>query len=116
MSDEEAQEVTRLLSPIEVKDHWQPNASSSFLQDSDSAGPQSLNDSLAPSSLQEDSRTESVGGSFTEITPLTQTKEPTSVSQMKESVSSIDISSYDDGLTSSKMESSVSDSGLIGEF
>lgn len=118
MSDEEAQEVTRLLSPVDVKDgQWHPNASSSFLQDStsgpnslllDSTGPQSLNDSLGPSSLQDDSHTESIGGSFNELLK-TQGKEI-----LKESATSLDASSYDDGFSSSKMESSVSDSGLIG--
>ncbi|KAK4877137.1 hypothetical protein RN001_009643 [Aquatica leii] len=118
LSDEEAQEVTRLLSPVEVKEnHWQPNASSSFLQDStsgpnsllDSTGPQSLNDSLVQSSLQEDSRSES----FNEIPPQTHIiKGARSSTHMKESLSSIDVSSYDEGV-SSKMESSVSDSGLI---
>ncbi|KAF5288291.1 hypothetical protein FQA39_LY04059 [Lamprigera yunnana] len=119
LSDEEAQEVTRLLSPIEVKEtNWQPNASSSFIQDSmsgpnsllDSIGPQSLNDSLVQSSLQEDSQSESVGESYD--IPAQPHIKVASATYMKESLSSIDVSSYDEGV-SSKMESSVSDSGLI---
>ncbi|XP_031347575.1 uncharacterized protein LOC116173971 isoform X2 [Photinus pyralis] len=118
LSDEEAQEVTRLLSPIEVQEnHWHPNTSSSFLQEPtsgpnsllDSIGPHSLNDSLVQSSLLEDSHTESVADGYDDLIPQTH---PYSTGLTKESLSSIDVSSYDEGV-SSKMESSVSDSGLI---
>ncbi|KAK5642531.1 hypothetical protein RI129_008698 [Pyrocoelia pectoralis] len=121
LSDEEAQEVTRLLSPVEVQEnHWRPNTSSSFIQEPtsgpnsllDSIGAQSLNDSLVQSSLLEDSHTESVADSYEDIIPQTHIKGVYSTGLIRESLSSIDVSSYDEGV-SSKMESSVSDSGLI---
>lgn len=121
LSDEEAQEVAKLLhktqKPEPKPERWQPN---SFLQDSsmvDSSGPVSLNDSLGPPSLQEESvvepMTELDGQSFfdnasRDIEPL---------SQYYESTSSLDLSGKDEE-EPSKVEGSVSatDSGLIGEF
>ncbi|XP_018577638.2 inaD-like protein, partial [Anoplophora glabripennis] len=127
LSDEEAQEVTRLLHPTDTKpDKWQPNASSSLLQDSitasmhDSSGPISLNDSLGPPSLQE----ESVNEPIIELNePLSQSfienqdnaiKDIEPLSQYYESTSSLDISTRDEE-DGSKVECSVSatDSGLI---
>ncbi|KAJ8934619.1 hypothetical protein NQ318_012653, partial [Aromia moschata] len=126
LSDEEAQEVTRLLHTKDSKSiKWQPNASSSFLQDSitasvhDSSGPVSLNDSLGPPSLQEEcvnessnEINESMCQSFIENQdPKVKDVEP--LSQYYESTSSIDMSTQDED--GSKLECSVSatDSGLI---
>lgn len=108
---------------------WQPNASSSILQDSittsmhDSSGPISLNDSLGPPSLQE----ESINEPITELNePLSQSfienqdnviKDVEPLSQYYESTSSLDISTRDEE-DGSKVECSVSatDSGLIGVY
>ncbi|XP_025836703.1 uncharacterized protein LOC108734606 isoform X3 [Agrilus planipennis] len=126
LSDEEAQEITRLLGPTDLKPgSWHPDTSSnSFLQDSmsgpnsllqNSTGPQSLNDSLGPPSLQEDSLTESADRT-SESMEQTCMKESVTSSIMQESMSSIDASSHEvDAMWNSKIESSmsVSDSGLI---
>ncbi|KRT84864.1 hypothetical protein AMK59_1002, partial [Oryctes borbonicus] len=124
LSDEEAQEVTRLLHQDDCR-HWQPDPTSSFMQDSTSIqdgsmGPPSLNDSMGPPSLQEDSITEPA----VEYAVVNKThkldssgKNFISSSVMNESTSSIDVSTQDfDGMSASmsKMDSSVaSDSGLI---
>lgn len=122
LSDEEAQEVTRLLSPVDNRNgQWHPNASSSLLQDS--SGPNSLLDSTGPQSLNsmdpsfQDSYTESMAGSYNDSAGPVCSKDATSAPCiMKESISSIDVSSFDDCLISSKMETSISDSGLIGNL
>ncbi|KAI4469914.1 hypothetical protein MML48_1g11233 [Holotrichia oblita] len=125
LSDEEAQEVTRLLHHDDTR-HWQPDPTSSFMQDSTSIqdgsmGPPSLNDSMGPPSLQEDSITEPVVeyAVVNKAHKLDHTKNFISSSLMNESTSSIDVSTQDfDGMSASmsKMDSSVaSDSGLIGK-
>lgn len=113
LSDEEAQEITRLLQPNETKPaKWQPDASSSFVQDSascqDSLGPPSLNDSMGPPSLQDDSITDPI-----EHASASRAEDSANATNqiMQESVSSIDISTHE---TTSKLDTSVSDSGLIG--
>ncbi|KAK9712410.1 hypothetical protein QE152_g24900 [Popillia japonica] len=123
LSDEEAQEVTRLLHHDDTR-HWQPDPTSSFMQDSTSIqdgsmGPPSLNDSMGPPSLQEDSITEPVVeyAVVNKAHKLDHTKNFISSSLMNESTSSIDVSTQDfDGMSASmsKMDSSMaSDSGLI---
>lgn len=119
MSDEEAQEITRLLSPKDKPSKWQsenliPETASgpnSLIQDSSISGPVSLNDSLGPPSLQEESITETIS-------------EPASYvgeTIVKESITTLPLDTYptiggtqDDII--SKMDTSVStcDSGLIG--
>ncbi|KAJ8933538.1 hypothetical protein NQ314_013951, partial [Rhamnusium bicolor] len=127
LSDEEAQEVTRLLHTKDSKSiKWQPNASSSLLQDSitasvhDSSGPISLNDSFGPPSLQEESvneplneLNESMSQSFIE-TLDNRVKDIEPLSQYYESTSSLDVSTQDEE-DGSKLECSMSatDSGLI---
>ncbi|CAG9761749.1 unnamed protein product [Ceutorhynchus assimilis] len=101
LSDEEAQEVTRLL-------HQKLNKYTNSITASvyDSSGPVSLNDSLGPPSLQEES--ESFNVKKMDIEPL---------SQYYESTSSLDTSTQDEEefLNHSKFDASVSasDSGLI---
>lgn len=124
LSDEEAQEVARLLSSKEKSDKWQQppdlipdslSGPSSLVQDS--SGPVSLNDSLGPPSLQDDSFTEppkDVSSSYVEETIV---KEPLSGGVMYDSTSSVDVTHDLDEMTSSKMDASYStfDSGLIGK-
>lgn len=119
LSDEEAQEVTRLLSTKEKMDKWQPDlipesisGPSSLIQDL--SGPVSLNDSLGPPSLQEDSIPE-LEKNVSSNVDETIIKEPGSC--MYDSTSSVDVSHDFDELTSSKMDASYStcDSGLIGK-
>lgn len=113
LSDEEAQEVARLLCSKSKSDKWQPDlipdslsGPSSLVQDS--SGPVSLNDSLGPPSLQDDPATEPIKN-IEEST----IKEPA----MYDSTSSVDVTHDLDELTSSKMDASYStfDSGLIGK-
>lgn len=134
LSDEEAQEVAKLLHTKDTKtNHRQPN---SLLHDSitasvhDSSGPVSLNDSYGPASLQEESVTEAMddivnNGTVTQ--KLIQNPENTKASkemevsaQFYESTSSLDMSTQDDeeGFTHSKFDVSISasDSGLIGKI
>ncbi|XP_049819529.1 uncharacterized protein LOC109595347 isoform X2 [Aethina tumida] len=127
LSDEEAQEVTRLLHNKE-KNKFQPNSTSSFLHDSitasvhDSSGPVSLNDSCGPPSLQEESVTEALdelNESMTQkfLENQNKNKDVEPLSQYYESTSSLDISTQEDedGINQSKFDASVSasDSGLI---
>lgn len=140
LSDEEAQEVTRLLSPNDTTKssgiHNNILNSSTNQQDSlismttstttthDSSGPISLNDSLGPPSLQEESLLiseplDQLNESMTEFNQFNaklQDVEP--LSQFYESTSSIDISAQDEAECLSKFDASVSasDSGLIGKF
>lgn len=123
LSDEEAQEVTRLLSPKD-KTKWQSDISSSVIHEApsgpsslqqDSSGPLSLNDSLEPPSLQEESTTETVSEKDSTNVGQTVLKEPVSSYPMYDSNSSFD-GSHDD-LLNLRMDTSVStcDSGLIGK-
>ncbi|CAH0546934.1 unnamed protein product [Brassicogethes aeneus] len=124
LSDEEAQEVTRLLNAKDKTNKWQPITNA--LQDSvtasvhDSSGPISLNDSCGPPSLQEESVTEpldELNESMTQKFLETQIKDVEPLSQYYESTSSLDISTTqdDDCINQSKFDASVSasDSGLI---
>ncbi|XP_076264918.1 protein phosphatase 1 regulatory subunit spinophilin isoform X4 [Rhynchophorus ferrugineus] len=128
LSDEEAQEVTRLLNTKDPKiPKWLPNTSS-LLQDSitasvhDSSGPVSLNDSLGPPSLQEESAPASSVPDINElqiqklVDNQDNKKEVEPLSQYYESTSSLDISTQDEEeFMSHKFDASVSasDSGLI---
>ncbi|XP_057658198.1 uncharacterized protein LOC130895088 isoform X2 [Diorhabda carinulata] len=124
LSDEEAQEVTRLLNSKDVKsaNKWWPNATSSFLQDSitgsvqDSSGPVSLNDSVGPPSLQDDiindfSNEQNQSTDLNKTINKSKCVEP--LSQYYESSESL-VSAQDDE-EPSKHDTSVSatDSGLI---
>lgn len=115
LSDEEAQEVARLLSSKDKPDIVQDSLSgpSSLMQDS--SGPVSLNDSLGPPSLQEDSVTEPVRDVSSSNVEET-VKEPVSSAVMYDSNASVDVTHDFDEITSSKMDVSYStcDSGLIG--
>lgn len=104
-------------------DKWQPDlipdsisGQSSLVQDL--SGPVSLNDSLGPPSLQDDSVTEPVKHvSSSSNIEETIVKEPASSGTMYDSTSSVDVSHDFDELTTSKMDASYStcDSGLIGK-
>ncbi|XP_071057520.1 uncharacterized protein [Onthophagus taurus] len=115
LSDEEAQEVVRLLHQEDR--HWQPDLSSS-MHDSSMMGPPSLNDSMGPPSLQEDSMTTEPIVEYAVVNKAAKHYEKNnfinnSSSVMNESTSSIDVS-IQDVTCNSKMDSSVaSDSGLI---
>ncbi|XP_050311669.1 neurabin-1 isoform X2 [Anthonomus grandis grandis] len=132
LSDEEAQEVARLLHAKEQKIHKWPPTSNSLFQDSitasvhDSSGPVSLNDSLGPPSLQEESvATESITNepnadwqkNFSSNQENKNIKDLEPLSQYYESTSSLDMSTQDEEefLNHSKFDASVSasDSGLI---
>ncbi|KAK9891508.1 hypothetical protein WA026_014744 [Henosepilachna vigintioctopunctata] len=121
LSDEEAQEVTRMLHKEANSNRWQPDASSSFLQDSitnsmcESSCAVSLNDSMGPSSLQDESLTESTdqpncGATANRTADTTEARKP---HDMYDSTSSIDTSAQDEGFCQSKFDASASDSGLI---
>ncbi|XP_060519961.1 uncharacterized protein LOC132698107 isoform X4 [Cylas formicarius] len=126
LSDEEAQEVTRLLRDPKIH-KWPPSATSSLLQDSitssvqDSSGPVSLNDSLGPPSIQEETVTEPLNELNDLITQkhielLDNKKDAEPLSQYYESTSSLDMSTQDEELVNqSRFDASVSasDSGLI---
>ncbi|XP_030765618.1 uncharacterized protein LOC115889701 isoform X2 [Sitophilus oryzae] len=129
LSDEEAQEVTRLLNTKDPKvQKWLPNTNS-LLQDSitasvhDSSGPVSLNDSLGPPSLQEESAPESSSAPDSNelhiqrfLDSQDNKKEIEPLSQYYESTSSLDLSTQDEEeFLSHKFDASVSasDSGLI---
>lgn len=132
LSDEEAQEVTRLLNKDGVKNNkWQPDASSSFLQDSitssmyESSGAVSLNDSMGPPSLQDESTTAEstehlsdyiINRTFDVTEPKQKGAADSSRSQIYDSTSSIDTSAHEDGFTQSKGDASVSDSCLLGKL
>ncbi|XP_066255923.1 uncharacterized protein Spn isoform X3 [Euwallacea similis] len=128
LSDEEAQEVTRLLHAKDQKIHKWPPGTNSLLQDSitasmhDSSGPVSLNDSLGPPSLQEESAIDSIPdineSQAHKILGLQDNKKDVEpLSQYYESTSSLDMSTQDEEefLNHSKFDASVSasDSGLI---
>lgn len=124
LSDEEAQEVTRLLSAKDKSVRWQPNTLLDSITASvhDSSGPVSLNDSLGPPSLQEE---DVINDHPIEINETCQStidmpdakikddREP--LSQYYESTSSLDLTQDDE--EGSKIDASVSatDSGLIGK-
>uniref|UniRef100_A0AAR5P3K6 Neurabin-1 n=1 Tax=Dendroctonus ponderosae TaxID=77166 RepID=A0AAR5P3K6_DENPD len=122
LSDEEAQEVTRLLHAKEQKIHKWPYNTSSLLQDSitasvhNSSGPVSLNDSLGPPSLQEESVTDSMQ-ELQRNFMIDNKKDMEPLSQYYESTSSLDTSTQDEEefISHSKLEASfsASDSGLI---
>lgn len=112
--------MTRLLCTKEKIEKWQPDlipdslsGPSSLIQDVSV----SLNDSLGPPSLQDDSATEPIKGTASNIEE-TVVKEPGSYGTMYDSTSSVDVSHDFDELTSSKMDASYStcDSGLIGKM
>ncbi|KAG5890937.1 hypothetical protein JTB14_019875 [Gonioctena quinquepunctata] len=126
LSDEEAQEVAKLLNSQESKpEKWQPNASSSLLQDSmsaslvDSSGPVSLNDSFGPPSLLDESFNEhyndltNVPNSIKGQNNRDKYVEP--LSQYYESTSSLDSMQDDERESKHDIDTSVSatDSGLI---
>ncbi|XP_044767084.1 uncharacterized protein LOC123322992 isoform X2 [Coccinella septempunctata] len=128
LSDEEAQEVARMLNKDGKLNKWQPDASSSLLQDSvtssiyESSGAVSLNDSMGPPSLQDESTAEStehlsdyIINRTPEATDISKHREvECSRSQIYDSTSSIDTSAHDEAFTQSKCDVSVSDSGLLG--
>lgn len=127
LSDEEAQEVARLLGPKD-KPKWQSDIANSSIPESisgpnsmllDSSGPVSLNDSLGPPSLQEESvsEPEPIAEALLANNAETVAKEPVQSFPMYESNSSMDISRDLDDTSNSKMDTSVStcDSGLIGK-
>ncbi|KAL3283803.1 hypothetical protein HHI36_017974, partial [Cryptolaemus montrouzieri] len=127
LSDEEAQEVSRMLHKDVKSSKWQPNASSSLLQDSmtnsmyESSGAISMNDSIGPSSLQDESLTDStdhlndyVVNRATEISDVSNHKDmESSRSQLYDSTSSIDISVQDEGINHSKFDVSCSESKQV---
>lgn len=126
LSDEEAQEVARLLGPKDKPSKWQSDIANSTISESisgpnsllqDSSGPVSLNDSLGPPSLQEESLTETTTEPPSANIVETVIKEPVQSFPMYESNSSMDISKEMDDMSNSKMDTSVStcDSGLIGK-
>ncbi|XP_045463648.1 uncharacterized protein LOC123673221 isoform X2 [Harmonia axyridis] len=128
LSDEEAQEVTRMLHKESKLNKWQPDASSSLLQDSvtsslyESSGAVSLNDSMGPPSLQDESTAEStehlsdyIINRTLDAPEVSKHREvESSRSQIYDSTSSIDTSAQEDGFSQSKCDASVSDSGLLG--
>lgn len=129
LSDEEAQEIQRLLNPDEEEEEvkmqqqqqqqtvmmmtkW-PDPFSSMLQDSslhDSMGLPSLNDSYGPPSIQDEAVPEPV-----EYAQVVKVRKADKNHQMNDSTSSIDVSTQDiDGSSMSKLDTSMaSDSGLI---
>ncbi|CAG9854132.1 unnamed protein product [Phyllotreta striolata] len=126
LSDEEAQEVTRLLNSKEPKpNRWPPNAAPPALQDSitasmhDSSGPVSLNDSCGPPSLQEEPPEESVeeqakpevAQSNGKSDSKTKNAEP--LSQYYESTESLNSTQDDEDGSKVEIDTSVTDSGLI---
>lgn len=126
LSDEEAQEVARLLNAKDKSVRWQPNTLLDSITASvhDSSGPVSLNDSLGPPSLQEedvfDDHPVEVNETFhqsiiidTPDAKIKDDKEP--LSQYYESTSSLDLTQDEE--EGSKIDASVSatDSGLIGK-
>ncbi|KAL1516716.1 hypothetical protein ABEB36_000591 [Hypothenemus hampei] len=120
LSDEEAQEVARLLHVKDQRIHKWPATTGSILPDSvttsihDSSGPVSLNDSLGPPSLQEEP---SMHDSNEKNLIPDNKKDVEPLSQYYESTSSLDMSTQDEEefLSHSKFDASVSasDSGLI---
>lgn len=124
LSDEEAQEVTRLLNAKHKSVRWQPSAMHDSITASvhDSSGPVSLNDSLGPPSLPEEAindqpiEVNDVSHSFLDNQDIKVKDEREPLSQYYESTSSLDITQDEE--EGSKIEASVSatDSGLIGEF
>nr|XP_023016595.1 uncharacterized protein LOC111505922 isoform X2 [Leptinotarsa decemlineata] len=129
LSDEEAQEVAKLLNSQDNKsDKWHPNASSSLLQDSmsasvaDSSGPVSLNDSFGPPSIFEESFNEHFMESSETTNLLNSVKNQDSrgkyaeaSSQYYESTSSLDSMQDEEKESKNDIDTSVSatDSGLI---
>uniref|UniRef100_A0A6P7H1K1 Neurabin-1 n=1 Tax=Diabrotica virgifera virgifera TaxID=50390 RepID=A0A6P7H1K1_DIAVI len=128
LSDEEAQEVTRLLNikENESSNKWLPNATSSFLQDSvttsiqDSSGPVSLNDSYNLPSLHDDQGKDFIINEQSQTNDLVYTKlnkiksvEP--LSQYYESTESLVSGQDEEEPSKVDIDTSVSatDSGLI---
>lgn len=131
LSDEEAQEVTRLLNSKESKSNrWLPNATSTVLQDSitasthDSSGPVSLNDSCGPPSLQEEPAEEPSNERFnsdcnipsdelisTKLDSQIKSVEP--LSQYYESTESLTSTQDEEETSKVEIDTSVTDSGLI---
>lgn len=109
------------MNPRDKTNRWQPDVipetlsgPNSLLQDS--SGPVSLNDSLGPPSLQEESITEPLKELPASNVEEAVLNESAPNFPMYESCSSIDVSHDIDELPSSKLDASYSacDSGLIG--
>lgn len=126
LSDEEAQEVTRMLNKAinKTNNKWQSDSMNSVMQDSinvSSFTESSLNDSMEPSSLQDESITDSAEQVHNYIN-WNLNKEAPEIAKVKEvdthlydSTSSIETSAHDEGFCQSKfdVDASASDSGLI---